>query len=89
MEGGARPPRWPPLVERRSAIYEGMRTWTPPPALGRLSEEIRDPITIMLWGVTDERVQAWLSSDGEGAETPTGCAASPGVAEGLARVLRE
>ena len=86
--GVARGPHlWPPLVERRRAIYEGMCAWAPPPALGRLSEEITDPITIMLWGITDERVRDWLSSDGGGAETLTGCPASPGVAEGPARVL--
>jgi pyruvate,water dikinase len=64
-----------------------MCAWAPPPALGRLPEQIIDPITTMLWGVTDERVRAWLGSDGEGAGALTGCAASPGVAEGLARVL--
>ena len=78
---------WPPLVERRRAIYDAMCEWAQPPALGPLNEEITDSVTIMLWGITDERVRDWLSSDGVGAETLTGCAASPGVAEGLARVL--
>jgi pyruvate,water dikinase len=86
--GAARGPHlWPPLVERRRAIYDAMCAWHPPPALGRLSEKITDPITIMLWGITDERVQEWLSSDGDGPETFTGCPASAGVAEGSARVL--
>ncbi len=78
---------WPPLVERRRAIYDAMYAWAQPPALGPLHEEITDPFTIMLWGITDERVRDWLSPDGDGAETLTGCPASPGVAEGLARVL--
>ena len=89
--GGAGVPHgpllWPPLVERRRAIYHAMCAWAQPPALGPLHEEITDPITIMLWGITDERVRDWLSSDGDGAETLTGCPASAGVAEGLARVL--
>ena len=86
--GVARGPRlWPPVVERRRAMYEAMCAWAPPPALGRLSEEITDAMTIMLWGITDERVQEWASSDGHGAETLTGCAASGGIAEGVARVL--
>jgi phosphohistidine swiveling domain-containing protein len=86
--GVARGPRlWPPLVERRRAMYEAMCTWAPPPALGRLSEEITDPITIMLWGITDARVREWASSDGQGAKTLTGCPASAGKAEGSARVL--
>ena len=81
------PSLWPPLVERRRAIYDAMCAWAPPPALGHLPEEMTDPITIMLWGVTDERVQDWLSSDGDGGDTLTGCPASPGVVEGRARVL--
>jgi pyruvate,water dikinase len=81
------PSLWPPLVERRREIYDAMCVWAPLPALGHPPEEMTDPITIMLWGVTDERVQEWLSSDGDGAATLTGCPASPGVAEGLARVL--
>ena len=61
------PAHWPPLVERSRAIYDAMCAWAPPPALGRLPEEMTDPITIMLWGITTERVQDWLSSDGDGA----------------------
>ena len=89
--GGAGVPRgprlWPPVVERRRAMYEAMCAWAPPPALGRLSEEITDPITIMLWGVTEERVQEWLSSDGHRTDSVTGIPASVGIAEGFARVL--
>ena len=44
-------------------------------------------MTVMLWGITNERVQEWLSSDDDTAEALTGCAASPGIAEGRARVL--
>ena len=36
--GGAGPPsgrsHWPPIVERRKAIYDGDARWSPPPALG-------------------------------------------------------
>jgi len=89
--GGAGVPRgprlWPPVVERRKAIYNAMGAWFPPPALGRLDEEITDPITVMLWGVTDERAHEWLSSSGHRADSLTGIPASPGVAEGFARVL--
>src|SRR5262245_43657913 len=89
--GGAGVPRgprhWPPLVDRRRTIYEAMRAWSAPAALGRLSEEITDPFTIMLWGITDERVEEWLSSDGHRADALTGRPAAPGVVEGFARVL--
>ena len=64
-----------------------MREWAPPPALGQVPEAITEPLTIMLWGITTERVQEWLSSDDVGGETLTGLAASPGKAEGRARVI--
>ena len=90
--GGAGAPRgpryWPPIVERRKSIYEAMREWAPPPALGRVPETITDPTAVMLWGITDERIRAWLSSlDGADDRRLTGSAGSPGVAEGMARVI--
>ena len=44
-------------------------------------------MTIMLWGITTERVREWASGAAETASTLTGFAASPGVVEGSARVV--
>lgn len=89
--GGAGPARgpghWPPIVERRKSIYEALRQWAPPPALGPVPEAITDPITVMLWGITTERVQEWLSPDDADGGRLAGVAGSPGVAEGPARVI--
>jgi pyruvate,water dikinase len=53
-----------------------------------MPETITDPIMAMLWGITMERLESWLaSSDGARALELTGVAASPGVAEGPARVI--
>ena len=58
--------------------------------MGATPEAIADPVTIMLFGVTPERVQGWLASaGGPGATTLRGIAASPGVAEGRARVVAD
>ena len=81
------PGHWPALVERRRPIYEAMCEWAPPPALGSVPEEITEPFTVMLWGITTERLQEWTSADGATGNRLTGCPASPGVAEGPARVL--
>jgi pyruvate,water dikinase len=81
------PTYWPPIVERRRSIHDAMRRWTPPTALGRVPEEIAEPMTIMLWGFTDERVREWLSAEDDSGRTLTGAAGSPGVAEGRARVV--
>jgi pyruvate,water dikinase len=80
------PSYWPPIVARRKAIYEAMRTWAPPPALGQIPETITDPITVMLWGITDDRIQEWLSTGGDDSSL-SGHAGSPGLVEGPARVI--
>jgi pyruvate, water dikinase len=90
--GGAGVPRgptyWPPIISRRKAIYEALRRWSPPPALGQAPEEVTEPVTIMHWGITTERVHDWLQSaattDGERLD---GIAGSPGLVEGTARVI--
>ena len=42
----------------------------------------------MLWGVTTERVREWARSQEGGGDELSGTAASPGVAEGVARVVK-
>ena len=81
------PKHWPPIVARRRELLERLAEWTPPPALGVTPEAITDPMTIMLWGVTTERVREWARQV-EGGRELTGAAASPGVVEGPARVVR-
>src|SRR3984957_18415336 len=43
-------------------------------------------MTIMLWGVTTERVHKWSRQTNSGSEL-NGAAAAPGVVEGIARVV--
>jgi pyruvate,water dikinase len=87
--GAARGPAyWLPIVERRKAIHDVMREWAPPPALGPAPEVVTEPVTIMHWGITTERVRDWLeSSDETRGRSLSGVAGSPGVAEGAARVI--
>jgi phosphohistidine swiveling domain-containing protein len=80
------PSYWPPIVARRRTIYEALHAWAPPPALGRLPDTITDPLTVMLWGITDERIRDWLSEEGDG-DSLNGFAGSPGLVEGAARVI--
>jgi len=81
------PSHWPPVVERRKGIYDALRRWSAPPALGRIPDEIKDPVTEMLWGVTPDRVREWLASGNGRAARLTGIPGSPGVVEGRARVI--
>jgi len=81
------PQHWPPIVARRKELLERLGQWTPPPALGVTPEAITDPMTIMLWGVTTERVQEWARQQ-DGGVVLNGAAASPGTIEGVARVVR-
>jgi len=81
------PKHWPPIVERRREIIERLADWTPPPAIGAMPEEVKDPVLNMLWGITTERVRAWARSQDGGPEL-IGAPASPGVVEGVARVVK-
>jgi pyruvate, water dikinase len=78
---------WPPIVARRKLIIGAMRKFTPPPALGAVPDAITEPMTIMLWGITTERVREWAAGDRDDSATLTGFAGSPGIAEGVARVV--
>ncbi|HEX8969130.1 MAG TPA: PEP-utilizing enzyme [Chloroflexota bacterium] len=78
---------WPARTRRRKEILARLRDWTPPPALGPLPDEIADPVLMMLWGITPQRLQEWAAPPALEREL-RGVAASPGVAEGPARVLR-
>lgn len=83
---------WQQKAARRKEILEAAKKWSPPPALGTVPKEIAEPFTVMLWGVTQEKVDEWLK--GVSAAAPTdiqeikGFAASAGAAEGRARVIR-
>ena len=80
------PKYWPAEIARRHGIMDALRQWSPPPALGVPPEVITEPFTVMLWGVTSESVKQWLGGAAEDG-TLTGFAASPGLAEGPARVI--
>jgi pyruvate, water dikinase len=81
------PVYWPPIVAKRRSVLRVLAHWAPPPALGPAPAAIVEPMTMMLWGITDEQVQKWLAAaDGDG-RTLNGFAGSPGIAEGPARVV--
>jgi pyruvate,water dikinase len=83
------PSRWPALVkERKAAIAEWTKHDTAP-ALGPVPEVIDDPAIVMLWGITRENLDAWLTAgDQRDSNEIKGFAASSGVAEGVARVVK-
>lgn len=83
--GGA---HWPPIVAERKRLLKALWDWSPPPALGPVPEELNDPAVKMLWGVTAQTLETW-SRDSSGQREVHGYAASPGVVEGVARVLRD
>jgi pyruvate, water dikinase len=78
---------WPREIERRKGILDALRQWSPPKALGNPPEVVTEPFTIMLWGITSESVKAWLGGGSGESGGLSGFAASPGVAEGPARVI--
>jgi pyruvate,water dikinase len=84
---GRGPGYWPPIVAERKRIMEAMRGSSPPPALGTIPDAITEPLTIMLWGITTERVQEWATPADDDGAALSGFAGSPGIVEGDARVI--
>lgn len=80
---------WPAIIAKRKEIYQVLSQWSPPPALGPVPEEVSEPLTIMLWGITPETVERWLTAQSGNASEHVleGFAGSPGIAEGPARVV--
>jgi pyruvate, water dikinase len=83
------PAQWPNIVaERRAALALWAKHETPP-ALGPVPDVIDDPAIVMLWGITRENLDAWLSADdGANSNEIKGFAASNGVVEGPARIVK-
>lgn len=79
-------------ASKRRKILEAAGRWNPSPALGVPPTEVAEPFTIMLWGVTTDKVKEWLKGVGEvtaeGVSEIKGFASSAGVTEGPARVLK-
>lgn len=77
---------------KRRKILEAAGKWNPTPALGVPPEEVAEPFTIMLWGITTDKVQEWLkgvdATAGEDVSEIKGFASSAGIVEGPARVLK-
>lgn len=82
------PTRWPEEIRRRKEILRALGQQPPPPGLGVPPEQVTEPFTIMLWGITEDSIAQWLGAGrADGPGELTGMAASPGVAEGPARVI--
>ena len=80
---------WKPILQERKRIWEKLKEWSPPPALGPIPDDISDPALQMLWGITSETLASWARTPDAASEHELhGFAASPGVVEGVARVLK-
>lgn len=79
---------WHRELAERARIIEALRAWSPPPALGSVPAEVKDPYAVMLWGITKETIDRWTEGQSAGAGgSLRGVAASPGIAEGPARLI--
>jgi len=79
---------WPPIIAERKRMLEVMKQWQAPPAIGPMPENIEDPALQMLWGITTETLHSWATPDIVNENELKGYAASPGIIEGTAKVLR-
>lgn len=83
------PKYWEKEIAERKRICAVLAAAGPDqPALGPVPDEITEPFTVLLWGITTDRVKSWLGGGEATAENELrGVAGSPGTAEGPARVV--
>jgi len=90
--GNGSPPRgltrWRPIVAERKAAIATWAKMDSSPALGEVPDIIDDPAIVMLWGITREMLDNWLHQGEADPNVLKGFAASSGVVEGTARVVR-
>lgn len=82
---------WQEKAEKREKILDAAKKWNPIPALGVPPEEVSEPFTVMLWGITTDKVGEWLkggAGESKDVNELKGFAASAGIVEGPARVLK-
>ena len=82
---------WPAIIKERRATLDALESWKPPKALGKPPDVVTEVFSILLWGITTERVEEWLEVIGKRGDLDTvkGYPGSPGVAEGPARIIRK
>ena len=81
---------WHPVIAERRRMLDALKTWSPPPALGPVPEALNDPAVQMLWGITQDTIESWYSqASSDNEKEVRGYAASSGIVEGTARVLRD
>ncbi len=78
---------WSREVTARKRMIEVLRNWSPPPALGPVPDAVTDPIVVMLFGVTPDRIEHWYDPAGASADTIRGVPGSAGTIKGRARVI--
>lgn len=77
---------WPAEIARRKRIIAALEGKAPVPAMNEPPSVVTEPFTIMLYGITTEAVSGWLNAATD-SEHLGGMAASPGVGEGIVRVV--
>jgi pyruvate,water dikinase len=90
--GNGSPPRglsrWRPIITERKAAIATWAKMESSPALGEVPDIIDDPAIVMLWGITRDMLDNWLHQGEADPNVLKGFAASSGVVEGIARVVR-
>ena len=77
---------WPAEIDRRKKVIAALELKAPVPAMNEPPAVVTEPFTIMLYGITSEAVSGWLNAGVDSGHLG-GMAASPGVVEGVARVV--
>jgi len=82
------PKRLPGLIERRKEILQALKESRPELYIGKVPEKVTEPLMVLLWGSSTEKLEDYLSEpSGEAVEKVRGMGGSPGLVEGKARII--
>jgi pyruvate,water dikinase len=84
--GSTRHVHWQTTIGRRKGIVTALRSWIPQPAMGPVPDDLGGLVGPQ-FGITPEAVERWLGDDDGPTDELRGVPASPGIAEGRARVV--
>jgi pyruvate,water dikinase len=79
-------------IEKRKRIIKVLESYDPPSFLvgkkAKMPERITDPMVAGVWGLTREKIEEMITPPGKVTEIK-GWAASPGVCEGVVKVVKD
>jgi len=85
------PPHGPKLlqdkIEQRKIVINELKCFSPPPAIGKITDQINEPLTITLFGISKGTMDECLGSNTNNQNCLQGIGASKGIVKAKVRIV--